>query len=267
VKLASFRSPDDGATRAGVVDDDRIIVAPPGTTVRGLLDRGVEPSASAEQWRMEDVELLAPIPNPGTVYAAGLNYRSHVLESGWELPRVPIIFLKALGSIAPPNGIIRCPRVVQQLDYEGELAAVVGSGGRIAGFCVANDVTARDLQMSEPQWSRSKGADTFCPIGPWVTTVDELPDPLDLRLRTWVNDELRQDARTTDLLFDTAQLADFISQTCTLVAGDLILTGTPGGVGEALAPPQFLRPGDQVRVEVDGLGSITQRVEAATGVA
>jgi 2-keto-4-pentenoate hydratase/2-oxohepta-3-ene-1,7-dioic acid hydratase in catechol pathway len=151
---------------------------------------------------------------------------------------------------------VRCPAVVRRLDYEGELVIVIGAGGAIGGYCVADDVSARDLQGREPQWTRAKGADTFCPFGPWVTTADEVPDPGALRLRTWVNGELRQDSPTSDLVFGCQALVDFIAETCTLLPGDLILTGTPGGVGTAMDPPAFLSSGDRVRIAIDGLGEI-----------
>ena len=207
------------------------------------------------------MQLLAPIPEPGTIYAIGLNYAKHIEETGAQAPEPPIVFVKVRGSVAPPGGPIRCPEVVQRLDYEGELTIVIGAGGPIGGYCVADDVSARDLQGREPQWTRAKGADTFCPFGPWVTTADEVAEPDDLRLRTWVNGELRQDSRTSDLIFGCQELVDFIAQTCTLVPGDLILTGTPSGVGMALDPPQFLSSGDRVRIAIEGLGEIEHAVE------
>jgi 2-keto-4-pentenoate hydratase/2-oxohepta-3-ene-1,7-dioic acid hydratase in catechol pathway len=150
--------------------------------------------------------------------------------------------------------------VVRRLDYEGELTVVIGANGTIGGYCVADDVTARDLQGREPQWTRAKGADTFCPVGPWVTTADEVPDPERLRLQTWVNGDKRQDANTSDLIFGCQELVDFIAQTCTLSPGDLILTGTPSGVGMGLDPPQFLQSGDVVRIEIERLGVIEHAV-------
>ncbi len=170
------------------------------------------------------------------------------------------MFVKVRGSVAPPGGPIRCPAVVKRLDYEGELTIVIGADGAIGGYCVADDVTARDLQGREPQWTRAKGADTFCPFGPWVTTADEVPDPGNLRLRTWVNGELRQDSSTSDLIFGCQELVEFIAQTCTLMPGDLILTGTPSGVGMAMDPPQFLQSGDRVRIAIEGLGEIEHPV-------
>jgi acylpyruvate hydrolase len=137
---------------------------------------------------------------------------------------------------------------------------VIGAAGEIGGYCVADDVSARDLQGREPQWTRAKGADTFCPFGPWVTTRDEVPNAEALALRTWVNGELRQDSNTSDLIFSCQELVDFISQTCTLRPGDLILTGTPSGVGMAMDPPQFLRSGDVVRIEIESLGAIEHAV-------
>jgi 2-keto-4-pentenoate hydratase/2-oxohepta-3-ene-1,7-dioic acid hydratase in catechol pathway len=206
------------------------------------------------------VELLAPIPEPGSIYAIGLNYAKHIAETGAQTPEQPIVFVKVRGSVAPPGGPIRCPEVVRRLDYEGELTIVIGAGGAIGGYCVADDVTARDLQGREPQWTRAKGADTFCPFGPWVTTADEVPDPGKLQLRTWVNGELRQDSNTCDLIFPCQELVDFVAQTCTLAPGDLILTGTPSGVGMGLDPPRFLQTGDVVRIEIESLGTIEHPV-------
>jgi acylpyruvate hydrolase len=162
--------------------------------------------------------------------------------------------------VAPPGGPVRCPEVVKRLDYEGELTIVIGADGQIGGYCVADDVSARDLQRREPQWTRAKGADTFCPYGPWITTADEVPDPGNLRLRTWVNGELRQDSSTADLIFSCEQLVAFIAQTCTLQPGDLILTGTPNGVGAAMDPPAWLESDDTVRIAIESLGEIEHRV-------
>jgi ureidoglycolate lyase len=142
---------------------------------------------------------------------------------------------------------------------------VMGPCNEIAGYTVADDVTARDLQGREPQWTRAKGADTFCPYGPWITTADAVPDPLALRLTTHVNGELRQDSTTGDLIFGPRELVDFIAETNTLDPGDLILTGTPSGVGMALDPPQFLQDGDVVRIEIEGLGAIEHPIVGPDG--
>jgi 2-keto-4-pentenoate hydratase/2-oxohepta-3-ene-1,7-dioic acid hydratase in catechol pathway len=257
VKLATFEV--DGQRRAGEVRDQQVVAFAGELTVADVL-AGAAPVASPDSWALSEVELLAPIPAPGAIYGIGLNYAKHVQETGGTRPEQPIVFVKVRGSVTPPGGPIRCPAVVKRLDYEGELTIVIGAGGAIGGYCIADDVSARDLQGREPQWTRAKGADTFCPFGPWITTADEVPDPGALRLRTWVNGELRQDSSTSDLIFGCDELVAFIAETCTLQPGDLILTGTPSGVGMAMDPPAFLQSGDVVRIEISGLGSIEHAV-------
>jgi acylpyruvate hydrolase len=259
VKLATFTAPDLDQPRAGEVRGERVSAFEAGVRVVDLL-AGSEASPTTDSWALDELTLLAPVPDPGTVFAIGLNYEKHVEETGNQKPEFPIVFVKVRGAVAPPGGPIRCPEVVRRLDYEGELTIVMGASGRIAGYCIANDVTARDLQGREPQWTRAKGADTFCPFGPWVTTADEVPEPERLDLKTWVNGELRQDSNTSDLLFGCDQLVRFISETCTLQPGDLILTGTPSGVGQGFDPPKFLSSGDTVRIEIEGLGMIEHSV-------
>jgi acylpyruvate hydrolase len=261
MKLARFEAPGQSEALSGLVQDDRVAAFGGANGVWEALSTGRVPGPSGGSWPLSDVRLLAPIPTPGTIYAIGLNYADHIAETGAQRPEKPIVFVKVAGSVAPPGGPVRCPEVVQRLDYEGELVIVMGAGGEIGGFCIADDVSARDLQKREPQWTRAKGADTFCPFGPWVTTADEIADPEDLRLRTWVNDELRQDSRTSNLIFGCAALVQFIGETCTLQPGDLILTGTPQGVGQAHDPPKFLQSGDRVRIAIDGLGEIEHPVE------
>ena len=239
MKLATFRAPAHGEPLSGVVDRDQVTAFGGPHGVIDVLSGAGVPSHAVGSWALSEVELLAPVLEPGTVYAIGLNYAKHVEETGNTAPERPIVFVKVRGSVAPPGGAIRCPAVVRRLDYEGELAIVIGAGGTIGGFCIADDVSARDLQAAEPQWTRAKGADTFCPFGPWVTTVDEVPSGDDLRLRTWVNDELRQDSRTSDLIFGCAELVDFIAQTNTRAPGDLILTGTRAGSGWHSTPRSF----------------------------
>jgi 2-keto-4-pentenoate hydratase/2-oxohepta-3-ene-1,7-dioic acid hydratase in catechol pathway len=258
LKLATFRTPD-GPVRAGEVVGDEVRGFAAELTAKDVLS-GAEPRAHTESWPLSDVQLLAPIPDPGTVYAIGLNYAKHIEETGGTRPEFPIVFVKVRGSVAAPGGPIVCPEVVRRLDYEGELTIVMGREGQIAGYCIADDVTARDLQGREPQWTRAKGADTFCPLGPWVTTADEIEDAENLRLQTWVNGDLRQDSSTADLIFGCQALVEFIGQTCTLLPGDLILTGTPSGVGMGMDPPQFLSSGDVVRIEIEGLGLIEHAV-------
>jgi acylpyruvate hydrolase len=259
MKLATFRAPGRAQSLAGEVRDESVVAFDDGVGVVDVL-AGVQASPGPESWALAEVTLLAPVPRPGTIYAIGLNYAQHVAEMGNQPPPAPVVFVKVAGAAAPPGGPIRCPEVVRRLDYEGELVIVIGAGGSIGGYCIADDVTARDLQGREPQWTRAKGADTFCPFGPWVTTADEVPNPGELDLRTWVNGELRQDSNTSDLIFGCQELVEFISQTCTLLPGDLILTGTPNGVGQAMDPPQYLSSGDVIRIEIARLGAIEHRV-------
>jgi 2-keto-4-pentenoate hydratase/2-oxohepta-3-ene-1,7-dioic acid hydratase in catechol pathway len=260
MKLARFLPPGGGEPLAGEVRDGIVVAFDPSVTVPGLLAEGGEPApADGPRYAMDEVVLMAPHV-PRAIFCIGLNYRGHAQETGREPPSAPIVFLKLPSSVAPPGGPVPRPRVVRRLDYEGELAVVMGRDGRVAGYAVADDVSARDLQGREPQWTRAKAADGFCPFGPWVTTADEVPDPQDLRLRTWVNGELRQDSRTSDLVFGIEELIAFIGETCTLEPGDLILTGTPEGVGMAMDPPQFLEPGDVVAIEIERLGRIEHPV-------
>jgi 2-keto-4-pentenoate hydratase/2-oxohepta-3-ene-1,7-dioic acid hydratase in catechol pathway len=252
--------------RAGVVEDGHVrAFADERATVLDILREPSPASAVAAQprgqsWALDDVELLAPVPTPRAIFGIGLNYADHIAETGGERPERPLVFTKLPSSAAPPNAAVRCPPVVRRLDYEGELAVVMGVGGAVAGYAVADDVSARDLQGREPQWTRAKGADGFCPYGPWITTADEVRDPHALRLRTWVGGELRQDSNTSNLIFRVPELVAFIAETCTLEPGDLILTGTPSGVGLGLQPPRFLAPGDVVRIEVERLGAIEHAI-------
>jgi 2-keto-4-pentenoate hydratase/2-oxohepta-3-ene-1,7-dioic acid hydratase in catechol pathway len=262
MRLVTFEAPGQMGALSGFLQDDERVVAFGGADgVKEVMAAGRVPGPSGGTWPLADVRLLAPIPEPGTIYAIGLNYADHIAEMGGTAPEQPVVFVKVSGCVAPPGGPIVCPEVVHRLDYEGEMVIVMGDRGEIGGYCVADDVSARDLQKREPQWTRAKGADTFCPFGPWITTADEVPDPGNLSLRTWVNDELRQDSNTSNLVFGCAALVQFISETCTLRPGDLILTGTPGGVGQAQDPPKFLRSGDRVRIAIDGLGEIEHSVQ------
>ena len=263
MRLATFLPPGGGDPLAGEVRGDEVAVFADGSTVLDRLASGDRTPAGGEAFALGDVELLAPVARPRAIFGIGLNYAAHARETGGTLPEAPIVFMKLPSSAAAPNAPIKAPAVIRRLDYEGELAAVMGADGEVAGYAVADDVSARDLQKREPQWTRAKGFDGSCPYGPWITTADELGDPHDLALRTWVNGELRQDSRTSDLIFDVPQIVAFLSETITLEPGDLILTGTPSGVGMAMDPPQFLKDGDVVRMEIEGLGTIEHRIAEA----
>jgi acylpyruvate hydrolase len=260
MRLATFLPAGGDAPRAGEIRGDAAIAFADSSTVLDRLASGDRSPATGEEYALADVELLAPVARPRAIFGIGLNYAAHIRETGGTPPEAPIVFMKLPTSAAAPNAPIGAPAVVRRLDYEGELAAVMGADGEVAGYAVANDVSARDLQRREPQWTRAKGFDGSCPYGPWITTADELGDPHALALRTWVNGELRQDSTTADLIFSIPQLVAFLRETCTLEPGDLILTGTPSGVGMALDPPQFLAPGDVVRIEIERLGAIEHAV-------
>ncbi|MEA2124425.1 MAG: hypothetical protein QOI80_1207 [Solirubrobacteraceae bacterium] len=262
VRLATFADPDAGPThppRAGEVRGDHVVAYESGVSVRDLL---AEPRpADGAEHALDGLRLLAPVPRPRAIFGIGLNSAAHAKETGRDLPEFPIVFMKLPSSSAAPNGDVTVPEACwRRLDYEGELAVVMGAHGVIAGYAIADDLSARDLQGREPQWTRAKGFDSSCPWGPWVTTADEVPDPRALELTTHVNGEERQRSPTSDLVFDPGQLVGFLSETITLEPGDVILTGTPDGVGVAMDPRQFLQRGDVVRIEITGLGAIEHSV-------
>ena len=221
-----------------------------------------------------DPHFLSPVVAPGKIVAVGLNYADHMRETNQEPPTSPRIFGKFTTSIVGPyDDIVVDDRLTQQADYEGELAVVMGKRakhvseaealGTVFGYLVGNDVSARDAQKIDGQLDRSKSFDTFCPLGPWITTADEVPNPQALAIRTRVNGEIRQDSSTAEMYFSIAYVIHFLARGMTFEPGDLMLTGTPHGVGFAMKPPRFLAPGDVVECEVEGLGMLRNRVVAA----
>lgn len=277
MKLATFET--GGRPQLGVVAGDRIVplnAAAPGlpSDMIGLIGawRDVErevravASAGAGALPLAEVHLLAPIRRPGKIMAIGLNYADHIAESGMEAPKDQVWFSKAPTSTNGPYDRIEVPKVSSYVDYEAELVAVIGSGGRrisrqaaphaVFGYCCGNDATERMWQHRTPQWVVGKSFDTHAPFGPWITTADEVADPRALSIRCLVNDAVRQDSNTRHLVFDLWDQIEHLSQAMTLEPGDLIFTGTPGGVGAAMDPRQFLQPGDRVRVEIEGLGAL-----------
>ncbi len=277
MKLATFLAGE--TPELGVVTGDRIVsisrAAPGlGDDMIGLIKAWpraraqVEAIATAavDTLPLDQVRLLAPIRRPGKIMAIGLNYADHIAESQMATPEHQVWFSKAPTSANGPFDPIEIPKAGQAVDYEAELVAVIGSGGRhiglgdapgaIFGYCVGNDVTERAWQHRTPQWVLGKSFDTHAPFGPWITTTDEIPDPHGLGIRCLVNGETRQSSNTGHLVFDVWAQIEHLSKVMTLEPGDLIFTGTPGGIGAAMKPMRFLQPGDVVRVEIDGLGAI-----------
>ncbi len=215
--------------------------------------------------------MAVPIPRPGKIVCVGLNYRDHAEEQGAELPEAPLLFAKFTTSLIGPGEPIVIPPIVTKCDYEAELGVVLGAAVRqvsrenaleaVAGYVVANDVSARDLQFGDGQWTRGKSPDTFCPVGPLVPAAD-VPDPHSLPIRAILNGEVVQDSTTANLVFGVDEVISYASQTATLEAGDLILTGTPAGVGIFRDPPRLLGPGDEITIEIDGVGTLTNPVVA-----
>ena len=239
------------------------------------------PRAAGPRLPVAAITLRAPLPMPlRSIFCAGRNYRAHAAElaetvfrdSLPERDTWPIVFTKLPECVVGPHDDVRLPgrQVSEQIDYESELAVVIGRGGRdiarsramdhVFGWTVVNDVSARDVQVRHQQWDLGKSFDTFCPMGPWITTADEL-DGRDTRGRGWVNGELRQDGLTKDMVFDVPTLIETCSRGITLHPGDVIATGTPAGVGMGLKPPRWLQTGDVVRIQIDGLGTLTNRFE------
>jgi 2-keto-4-pentenoate hydratase/2-oxohepta-3-ene-1,7-dioic acid hydratase in catechol pathway len=220
---------------------------------------------------LEEVTLLAPVKRPGKILGIGLNYADHVEESGMARPEQQLWFAKMPTSATGPFAPVELPRVSTQLDYEAELAFVIGKRCRhvprerahevIFGYCVANDVSVRDWQLQTSQFTIGKSFDTHAPFGPWIVTADSVADPHALGIRCFVNGEKRQDSNTAQLIFDCYAQVEHLSKAMTLEPGDLILTGTPGGVGVAMKPARWLRAGDRMKVEIDGIGAIENVVQ------
>jgi 2-keto-4-pentenoate hydratase/2-oxohepta-3-ene-1,7-dioic acid hydratase in catechol pathway len=243
-----------GQPREGLIDGDQVV------------DREL-----GYRRALDEVRLLAPA-RPRKFLAIGLNYADHIAESGMDAPEFPVYFNKQVTCVVGPGDDVHMPRVSSLLDYEGELALVIGTRCRhvpeerahevIAGYTIANDVSVRDWQLRTPTMTMGKSFDTHGPLGPWIVTADELGDPHALGLRTYVNDELRQDGSTSEMIFDCFQQVAHLSEAFTLEAGDVIATGTPAGIGAVRQPfPEgLLRVGDTVRVEIDGIGSLENTV-------
>lgn len=284
MKLATFTQA--GTTRIGVVDGEAIVdlsAAAPDlpTEMCAFLAAGTAALATARQaaeqagaarLALADVTVEAPILRPPKILAVGLNYRDHIAETGMQTPKYPMIFNKQSTAVTGPDTAIHVPRVSGDVDYEGELAVVIGRFCRhvpknraaevIAGYTIAHDVSVRDWQRRVPTFTMGKSFDTHCPLGPYLVTADEVGDPHALDIETRVNGEVRQSSNTCQLLFDCFDLVEHLSTAFTLEPGDVISTGTPGGVGFAMKPPKYLTPGDRVKIAIDKLGVLENHVVA-----
>jgi 2-keto-4-pentenoate hydratase/2-oxohepta-3-ene-1,7-dioic acid hydratase in catechol pathway len=280
MKLARFTH--NNATRIGVVVDDSIVdlgaIPELPRDMIAFLSAGKDAldrarTAVRDKVRslpLKDVKLEAPIARPPEFLAIGLNYADHVAETGGKAPAFPLFFNKQATCVNAPFDPIHRPRASEALDYEGELGIVIGKRCRhvprerahevIAGYVIVDDVSVRDWQMRAPTMTLGKSFDTHGPVGPWIVTTDEIPDPHKLELRTWVNGELRQHSNTRHLIFNCFAQIETLSTVCTLLPGTIISTGTPSGVAAAMKPPKWLKAGDTVKIEIEGIGSIEHKV-------
>lgn len=281
MKLLTYRVGEE--THVGKTDGKQItsldhVLDGPGRDMISLITRWddvaerVDAAAGADHG-IDEVELLAPVPRPGKIFGLGMNYADHVAEASLQMPTDQIWFTKAVTSVNGPNAPVELPRASAMLDYEAELVFIIGkrcrhvsrdqASGAVFGYCAGNDFSVRDWQLKTSQFVLGKSFDTHAPFGPWIVTADEI-DPANLPIRSLVNGDIRQSSNTRNFIFDVAAQISHLSQAMTLEPGDVIFTGTPGGVGAAMKPPKFLIAGDVVRVEIDGVGAIENRIEPET---
>ena len=239
-----------------------------------LVARANAEDATGSPWLMDEESLtLGPaVPNPGKIVCVGLNYRKHAEETGAAIPTSPVLFSKFVNTVAGPDEDVPLTDAATQYDYEVELAVIIGETTKnvsaanalnsVFGYATANDLSARDLQTRTSQWLLGKTMDKFMPIGPYLVTADQVRDPQNLAIRTWLNGELRQNSNTDDMIFPVAEIVSYISRHFTLEPGDVVITGTPEGVILGMAEKRWMAPGDEVEVEVDGLGKLRNRMVA-----
>ncbi len=276
MRFATFEH--HGHRHAGVVSKDTVIslktcgfsellsVLQGGAEARGKIEAFVAGKPAGATFALASVKLCAPIPNPPKILCMGLNYRDHAMEAKLEIPKVPVIFPKYNNTIIGPGENIVLPKNSRKPDYEAELGFVIGKGGRhieagkwrdhVFGYLNCNDVSARDFQTAVSQWTMGKNFDTFAPMGPWIVTADEVADPHNLDISLTLNGERMQNSNTRELIFKIPETIEFLSSVMTLEPGDIVLTGTPAGVGFGHRPPRWLTPGAEVVVSVEGLGEL-----------
>ncbi|MGR9043769.1 MAG: fumarylacetoacetate hydrolase family protein [Gammaproteobacteria bacterium] len=280
MKLVTFSH--DNQSRVGAVVDDQIIDSQgdrgiPSSMIEFLsagpaaidaLQRLID--SGGHRLELDRVKRQAPVPRPGKFLGIGLNYADHIEETGREKPEYPTFFTKQSTCVIADGDPIYRPKVSEKLDYEGELAFVIGRRCRhvplakahevIAGFTIANDVTVRDWQIRSPTWTLGKSFDTHGPLGPWLVTADEIADPHALTIKTWIDDDLRQNSNTCHMLFNCYEMIAYLSQAMTLEPGDVISTGTPSGVGVKMKPRGYMKPGQTARIEIEGIGILSNPV-------
>lgn len=284
MKIITFRdSNESDKYRLGVIISESEIVELTEKSLRtdeilscfdldqGFLNNSFEIN-SLPKLNLDEIEICAPIPRPPKIICIGLNYRNHAIESGMEIPKSPIIFSKFTNCAIGTNQPILLPKDSLQVDYEAELAFVIGRRGKdikaenameyVLGYMNLNDVSARDFQFADGQWQRGKACDTFAPMGEFIATKEEIENPHNLRIQFRLNGETLQDSNTEELIFKIPELIEFLSASITLEVGDIIATGTPPGVGFARKPPIFLKDGDVCEVEIEGLGILRNPVKA-----
>ncbi|GAB4527172.1 MAG: fumarylacetoacetate hydrolase family protein [Anaerolineae bacterium] len=270
MKLVTYSQKNDMRLMSGVLIEDRVHGYTWNDNVQSLIERNIRTIVPTHESKSA-AEVAFKVPfRPGKIVAVGRNYAAHAAELNNEVPKEPLLFAKLTSSLLDPNGVITWDSsLTSQVDWEGELAVIIGKTARnvredqaydyVYGYTIANDISARDLQDNDDQWIRAKGLDTFCPFGPYIATRDEIPDPHDLTVTTAVNGDVMQNASTSLMIYKIPYLVAYCSRAFTLHPGDVILTGTPSGVGKAQKPPRFLQDGDEVTVSITGLGSLTNR--------
>jgi 2-keto-4-pentenoate hydratase/2-oxohepta-3-ene-1,7-dioic acid hydratase in catechol pathway len=275
MKFVTFAEAN-GTARPGVLVDDQVIdLSAAYPDVLSIVKNGAEAQKAVEKHSgarlpLKSVTLLAPLQSPPRIFCVGLNYRDHAVESKMEIPKVPTIFMKLASALVGHGAAIKLPSISTQPDYEAEFAAVVGTGGsniakedwekHIFGYSILNDVSARDIQLSTTQWTLGKSFNTFAPLGPAIVTKDEIADPHQLAIKLSIDGEVLQHSNTRELIFKLPELIAYLSSITPLLPGDIISTGTPAGVGLGRTPQRWLREGETVTIEIDGLGSLVNPV-------
>jgi 2-keto-4-pentenoate hydratase/2-oxohepta-3-ene-1,7-dioic acid hydratase in catechol pathway len=283
MRIVTFRRNADSWPEVGVVRDDTVVslgancpnmvsLIANWSQAQGPVLEYLDKAPAEAVAKLAEVKLMAPLQRPHKIICIGLNYRDHAIESGMEIPQFPTVFNKFSSCIIGPGDEIVLPKASEKPDYEAEFAFIIGEEGRnikaedwrkhVFGYTIINDVSARDFQMRTTQWMMGKAFDTFCPMGPWIVTANEIDDPHDLDIKMTINGEVLQDSNTKELIFRIPELIEYLSSVMTLESGDIVSTGTPAGVGLGHKPPRWLRAGDECVVSISGIGELRNPVVA-----